>query len=237
MNNAQDALDAKFKEIEVIVRAIDYYYGKRNQKNLLRELTKAKKVAQILKTEIEVTERDFANVEFKFKKYQASVDAGYDDNETLALRDRCGRYLEEIRECLVQLLREREQVMLRVSELELVSQHGASLEALKALEDSSEPESEFRGPEEIQQVISTMVRYTQYRSGWSIDPNDLEAAQVRVALAVGGPRPSIYLTADYDNGELSNAHLSCLCYNDQAHTQDKQDVLLKFMSFHTLWAL
>jgi hypothetical protein len=74
-----------------------------------------------------------------------------------------------------------------------------------------------------------MILCTEYRSGWSSDPNDLEADQIRMTLAVGGP--SIYLTADYDNDEISNAELSCAYWDEQARTQDKQDVLLKFMSF------
>ena len=73
-----------------------------------------------------------------------------------------------------------------------------------------------------------MILCTEYRSGWRCDPSDLEAVQVRMTLAIGGP--SIYLYADYDCGVLTNARLSYTYWNDQAHTQDKQDVLLKFMN-------
>lgn len=226
-NRAQDALDAKLKQIESLVKGIDYNYAQEYLKALLRDLNKAKKVAQILKTEIEVAERDFAEIEVEFKKYQASVDAGYDDKETLALRDSHGYNLEEIQECLVQMLREREQVMRNVSELEnSIAERSASLEAIKL---GYEPEPEFKSPEDIQKAIGAMVLCTEYRSGWSSDPSDLEAAQIRMTLAVGGP--SIYLTADYDDGEINNAELSCVYWDEQAHTQDKQDVLLKFMSF------
>ena len=51
---------------------------------LLEELQQAKDeaLALDLETQIEVAERYFADIVGKFKKYQASVDAGYDDKET-----------------------------------------------------------------------------------------------------------------------------------------------------------
>jgi hypothetical protein len=226
-NHAQNALDAKLEQIEALVKCLEIKQAQEDLQALLEELKKAKDESLDLKTQIEVAERDFAEIDGKFKKYQASVDAGYDDKETLALRDSHGYELEEIHEEWLELLRQHGQVMQEVSELGCtVSEHRGSLEALK---DGYEPHVEFESPQEVQEAINAMILCTEYRSGWSIDPSDLEAAQVRMTLAVGGP--SIYLTADYDNGEINNAELSCLYYDDQAHTQDKQDVLLKFMSF------
>ncbi len=225
-NHAQNALDAKLEQIEALVKCLEIKPTHEDLQALLEELKKAKDEALDLKTQIEVAERNFADIEGKFKKYQASVDAGYDDNETLALRDSTGYELEEIQEDWAQLLHLREQVTQKVSELERsIGEYMASLEALK---DGFEPQSEFESPEEAQEAISDMILCTEYRSGWRCDPSDLEAVQVRMTLAIGGP--SIYLYADYDCGVLSNAKLSCTYWNDQAHTQDKQDVLLKFMN-------
>lgn len=218
-NHAQNTLDAKLEQIESLVRCLEI-------KQAQEELQQALDEAQGLKTQIEVAEQDFAKIEGKFKKYQASVDAGYDDKETLALRDSAGYELEEIQEEWAQLLRLREQVAQKVSELERsIGEYRASLEALK---DGYEPQSEFESTEEAQEAISDMILCTEYRSGWGCDPSDLDAVQVRMTLAIGGP--SIYLYADYDCGVLSNAKLSCTYWNDQARTQDKQDVLLKFMN-------
>ena len=224
--HAQNALDAKLAQIEALVKCLEIKPTQEDLQALLEELTQAKDESQDLKTQIEVAERNFADVEGKFKKYQASVDAGYDDKETLALRDSAGYELEEIQEDLAQLLRLREQVTQKVSELERsIGEYRALLEALK---DGYELQGEFKSPEEAQEAISDMILCTEYRSGWSCDPSDLEAVQVRMTLAIGGP--SIYLYADYDCGVLSNAKLVCTYWNDQAHTQDKQDVLLKFMN-------
>lgn len=233
-NHAQNALDAKLEQIEALVKCLDYDYDKHHEikhtqedlQALLEELQQAKDESLDLKTQIEVAERHFADIVGKFKKYQASVDAGYDDNETLALRDSHGYELEEIQEEWLELLRLHEQVTQKVSELERsIAEYRASLKALKG---GYEPQSEFESTEEAQEAISDMILCTEYRSGWGCDPSDLEAAQVRMTLAIGGP--SIYLYADYDCGVLSNAELVCTYWNDQAHTQDKQDVLLKFMN-------
>lgn len=232
--HAQNALDATLEHIEALVKCLDYDYDKHHEikrtqedlQALLEELQQAKDEALDLETQIEVTERYFAYIAGKFKKYQASVDAGYDDKATLTLRDSAGYELEEIQEDLAQLLRLREQVTQKVSELERsIGEYRASLEVLK---DGYEPPSEFESPQEAQKAISDMILCTEYRSGWGCDPSDLDAAQVCMTLAIGGP--SIYLYADYDCGVLSNAKLSCIDWNDQAHTQDKQDVLLKFMN-------
>lgn len=222
-NHAQNALDAKLEQIEALVKCLEIKHTQEDLQALLEELKQAKDEALGLKTQIEVAEQDFADIEGKFKKYQASVDAGYDDMETLALRDSTGHELEEIQEDWLDGLRRREQVTQKVSELERsIGEFRASLEALKG---GYELQGEFKSPED---AISAMILGTEYRSGWSIDPSNLEAVQVRMTLAIGGP--SIYLYADYDCGVLSNAKLICACWNDHAYTQDKQDVLLKFMN-------
>lgn len=226
-NRAQDALDAKLKQIEALVASIEYFEAQEELQAQIEELEAAQGEAKSLKKQIEDTERELADIEGKFKKYQASVDAGYDDNETMALRDSCGRNLEEIHEEWVKLRVDHAQVVLKVSELKLsVYEHRVRLEALEALKDGYEPTSEL-SLEEAKTAINSMVLCTEYRSGWSVSPSDLEATQVRMTLAIGGP--SIYLTADYDDGEISNAELSCVYYDEQACTQSKQDALLKFM--------
>ena len=89
-NHAQNALDAKLEHIEALVKCLDYDYDKHHEikrtqedlQALLEELQQAKGEALDLKTQIEVAESYFADIVGKFKKHQASVDAGYDDHET-----------------------------------------------------------------------------------------------------------------------------------------------------------
>jgi predicted nucleic acid-binding Zn-ribbon protein len=123
-NHAQNALDAKLEQIEALVKCLEIKQAQEVQEDLqalLEELKKAKDESLDLKTQIEVAEQDFAQIEGKFKKYQASVDAGYDDKETLALRDSHGYELEEIHEEWLELLRQHGQVMQEVSELGALS--------------------------------------------------------------------------------------------------------------------
>lgn len=75
-NHAQNALDAKLEQIEALVKCIEIKRTQEDLQALLEELQQAKDEALDLKTQIEVAEQDFAQIEGKFKKYQASVDAG-----------------------------------------------------------------------------------------------------------------------------------------------------------------
>ena len=72
-------------------------------------------------------------------------------------------------------------------------------------------------------------RTVEYRSGWSDDKEDLAVTEVRLTLAIGGP--SIYLYADYDDGQVSNCKLVCNWWGDRAEITHDQDVMVRFIEY------
>ena len=48
-------------------------------------------------------------------------------------------------------------------------------------------------------------------------------------LAIGGP--SIYLYADYDDGQVSNCRLVCIWWGDRAEITHDQDVMVRFIEY------
>ena len=227
---------SKLEQIEDFVKGIDFDYEELNKINEAKEelessikrLDEARKEVKQLKNQIEVSEQELADVEGNFQKYQAAVDAGYDDNETLALRDKYKVELEEIKEEWVEVQREYEQAMQAVAEL--MTEVGEWRSELAKLEEDFEPHPlGFDTPEENFDAACNMMLCTEYRSGWSTDKEDMAADEVRLTLAVGGP--SIYLTAEYDDGEVSNPKLTCVWWGDSAEITEKQDVMVRFMGY------
>ena len=101
---------------------------------------------------------------------------------------------------------------------------------LAKLEEDFEPHpQDLDTPDENFDAACNMVLCTEYRSGWSTDKEDMGAAEVRLTLAIGGP--SIYLTADYDDGAVSNPKLTCVWWGDRAEIAEKQDVMARFMEY------
>ena len=210
--DAYKAAISKLEQIEDFVKGIDFDYDELNKINeakeelasSLKKLDEAMKEVKQLKNQIEVSEQELADVEGNFQKYQAAVGAGYDDNETLALRDRYKVELEEVKEGWIEEQREHEQAVQAVADL--VTEVGEWRSELAKLEEDFEPHpQDLSTPEENFNEACNMVLCTEYRSGWATDSEDMAAAEVRLTLAVGGP--SIYLTADYDDGEVSNPKL------------------------------
>ena len=234
--DAYKAAISKLEQIEDFVKGIDFDYDELNKINEAKEelessikkLDEARKEVKQLKNQIEVSEQEFADAEGKFQKYQAAVDAGYDDNETLALRDRYKYDLEEIKEEWVEVQREHEQAMEAVADL--MTEVGEWRSGLAKLEEDFEPHpQDLDTPEENFNEACNMVLCTEYRSGWSTDSEDMAAAEIRLTLAVGGP--SIYLTAEYDDGEVSNPKLTCVWWGDSAEITEKQDVMVRFLEY------
>ena len=234
--DAYKAAVSKLEQIESIVKGIDFDYealdkineAKEELASSLKKLADARKEVKQLKNEIEVAEQELADVEGKFQKYQAAVDAGYDDNCTLALRDRYKYDLEEVKEGWVELRQALEQAQQTVADLTV--EVGEWRSELAKLEEDFEPHPlDLDTPDENFDEACSMVLCTEYRSGWSTDKEDMGAAEVRLTLAVGGP--SIYLTADYDDGEISNPKLTCVWWGDQAEIAEKQDVMVRFLEY------
>ena len=234
--DAYKAAVSKLEQIESIVKGIDFDYEeldkiketKEELDSSLKKLESYMKEVKRLKEQVELAEQELADVEGNFQKYQAAVDAGYDDNCTLALRDNYKVDLEEIKEDWVETCKELENAKQASAELEV--EVGEWRSELAKLEEDFEPHPlDLDTPDENFDEACSMVLCTEYRSGWSTDKDVLDVTEVRLTLAIGGP--SVFLTADYDDGEISNPKLTCVWWGDQAEITEKQDMMVRFMEY------
>ena len=234
--DAYKAAASKLEQIESIVKGIDFDYEeldkiketKEELDSSLKKLEDFKKEVKRLKEQVELAEQAFADVEGNFQKYQSAIDAGYDDKETLALRDNYKTDLEEIKCEWVDICQELENAKQAVTELTV--EVGEWRSELAKLEEDFEPHPlDLDTPDENFDEACSMVLCTEYRSGWSTDKEVLDVTEVRLTLAIGGP--SIFLTADYDDGEISNPKLTCVWWGDQAEITEKQDVMVRFLEY------
>lgn len=234
--DAYKAAISKLEQIEDFVKGIDFDYEaldkiketKEELDSSLKKLEASKKEVKNWKIQVELAEQELADVGGNFQKYQAAVDAGYDDNCKLALRDNYKVDLEEAKVGWAEVCQELENAKQASAELEV--EVGEWRSELAKLEEDFEPHPlDLDTPDENFDEACNMVLCTEYRSGWSSDKEDMGAAEVRLTLAVGGP--SIYLTAEYDDGEISNPKLTCVWWGDQAEITEKQDVMVRFMEY------
>ena len=101
---------------------------------------------------------------------------------------------------------------------------------VKELEEDFEPHPlDIDTPEDNHTGAQESVLSVDYRSGWSDDEGDFVATEVRLTLAIGGP--SIYLYADYDDGQVSNCRLVCNWWGDRAEITHDQDVMVRFIEY------
>ena len=204
----------KLETIKAFVEGIDFDYNaleeirdaeeslKQAQKDLEDELLEKKNVL----SQLELAEEASADTEGRFKRYQDAVDAGYDDNVTLELRDKYKSELEEVDENRKELQDELQELEGVIADLQTsVAEWKVKV---KELEEDFEPHTlDIDTPEDNHIEAQASILAVEYRSGWSDDKEDLEVTEVRLTLAIGGP--SIYLYADYDDGQVSNCKLVC----------------------------
>ena len=226
----------KLETIKEYVEGIDYDYNaleeirdaeeslKQVQKNLEDELLEKKKILSTL----ELAEEASADIGGKFKKYQDAVDAGYDDNVTLEMRDKYKDELEEVDENRKELQDELRKIEAFIVDLQTsVADWKAKI---KGLEEDFEPHPlDIDTPEDNHSQALASILSVEYRSGWSDDKEDMEVAEVRLTLAIGGP--NIYLYADYDDGQVSNCKLVCNWWGDRAEVTYDQDVMVRFIEY------
>ena len=191
----------KLETIKAFVEGIDYDYNaleeirdaeeslKQAQKDLEDELLEKKNVL----SQLELAEEASADTGGRLKRYQDAVDAGYDDNVTLELRDKYKSELEEVDENRKELQDELQELEGVIADLQTsVAEWKAKV---KELEEDFEPHPhDIDTPEDNHIEAQASILSVEYRSGWSDDKEDLEVAEVRLTLAIGGP--SIYLYAD-----------------------------------------
>ena len=226
----------KLETIKDFVKGIDFDYDrleeirdaedslKQAQKDLEDELLEKKKVL----SQLELAEEMSADIGGTFKKYQDAVDAGYDDNVTLELRDKYKSALEEVDENRKELQEELQEVEGVIADLQTaVAEWKAKIEELN--EDFEPLPLDIDTPEDNHAQAQESVLSVEYRSGWSEGKDDLDVAEVRLTLAVGGP--SIYLYADYDDGQVSNCTLVCNWWGDRAEITHDQDIMVRFIEY------
>ena len=226
----------KLETIKEFVEGIDYDYGRleeirdakeslqQAQKDLEDELLEKKKVL----SQLELAEQASADTEGRFKKYQDAVDAGYDDNVTLVMREFYKEELEEADENRKELQAELQEIEAVIADLQTsVAEWKAEV---KELEEDFEPHPlDIDTPEDNHSQAQASVLSVEYRSGWSDDKEDLAVTEVRLTLAIGGP--SIYLYADYDDGQVSNCKFVCNWWGDRAEITHDQDVMVRFIEY------
>ena len=226
----------KLETIKEYVNGIDFDYDrleeirdaeeslKQAQKDLEDELLEKKTTL----SQLELAEEASADIGGKFKKYQDAVDAGYDDNVTLEMRDKYKSELEEVDENRKELQDELREIEAVIADLQTsVADWKAKI---KELEEDFEPHPlDIDTPEDNHIEAQASILSVEYRSGWSDDKEDLEVAEVRLTLAIGGP--NIYLYADYDDGQVSNCRLVCNWWGDRAEITYDQDVMVRFIEY------
>ena len=226
----------KLETIKEFVNGIDYDYNaletlrdakeslQQAQKDLEDELLEKKKIL----SQLELAEEASADIGGTFKKYQDAVDAGYDDNVTLELRDKYKRNLEEVDENRKELQEKLREIEAVIADLQTsVADWKAKV---KELEEDFEPHPhDIDTPEDNHSQALASVLSVDYRSGWSDDEGDFVATEVRLTLAIGGP--DIYLYADYADGQVSNCRLVCNWWGDSAEITHDQDVMVRFIEY------
>ena len=226
----------KLETIKEYINGIDFDYDrleeirdaeeslKQAQKDLEDELQEKKNVL----SQLELAEEASADIGGTLKKYQDAVDAGYDDNVTLELRDKYKSELEEVDENRKELQDELREIEAVIADLQTsVAEWKAKI---KELEEDFEPHPlDIDTPEDNHSQAQASILSVEYRSGWSDDKEDLAVTEVRLTLAIGGP--DIYLYADYADGQVSNCKLVCNWWGDRAEITHDQDAMVRFIEY------
>ena len=218
-------LKDKFDTIKDVVDGIEFDYDaqdklieskeelERAEKSLGKSLARLKE----LKDNLSFFQEEHAVANSRYEKYRDAVNAGYDDHETVNLRNYAAIEVEAYEEDIKELGE------LIEAETQAIADLKDEISSLKA--DITTYEDEI---EEHPLDLTTQEDNHQYASEMLLDVEHL-GGKVRLTLAVGGP--SIFLYADWDGNQASNAKLVGVWWGKDAELEDRDDVLKRFVEY------
>ena len=218
-------LKDKFDTIKDVVDGIEFDYDAQdNLLELKEELERAEKsmsksLARLkeLKDNLTHCQEEHAVANSRYEKYRDAVNAGYDDHETMNLRNGAAVTVEAYEEDIKELGE------LIEAETQTIADLKDEISSLKA--DITTYEDEI---EEHPFDLTSQEANHQYATEMLLDVEHL-GGKVRLTLAVGGP--SIFLYADWDGSQASNAKLVGVWWGKDAELEDSDDVLKRFVEY------
>ena len=218
-------LKDKFDTIKDVVDGIEFDYDAQDKLIELKEslesteksLGKSQARLKELKDNLSHCQEEHAVANSRYEKYRDAVNAGYGDHETLNLRNYAAEQVEALETDIKELGE------LIEAETQAIADLKDEISSLKA--DITTYEDEI---EEHPLDLTTQEDNHQYASEMLLDVEHL-GGKVRLTLAVGGP--SIFLYADWDGNQASNAKLVGVWWGKDAELEDSDDVLKRFVEY------
>ena len=218
-------LKDKFDTIKDVVDGIEFDYDAQDKliesKEELERAEKSLKQSQArlkeLKDNLSHCQEEHAVANSRYEKYRDAVNAGYDDHETVNLRNYAAEQVEALETDIKELGE------LIEAETQAIADLKDEISSLKA--DITTYEDEI---EEHPLDLTTQEDNHQYASEMVLDVEHL-GGKVSLTLAVGGP--SIFLYADWDGSEASNAKLVGVWWGKRDELEDSDDVLKRFVEY------
>lgn len=218
-------LKDKFDTIKDVVDGIEFDYDdqdklvevKESLENAEKSLKKSQARLKELKDNLAHCQEELAVANSRYEKYRDAVNAGYDDHETVNLRNGAAVTVEAYEEAIEELGE------LIEAETQAIADLKDEISSLKA--DITTYEDEI---EEHPLDLTSQEANHQYASEMVLEVEN-PAGKVRLTLAVGGP--SIFLYADWDGSEASNAKLVGAWWGKRDELEDSDGVLKRFVEY------
>lgn len=218
-------LKDKFDTIKDVVDGIEFDYDAQDKlieskealESAEKSLSKSQARLKELKGSLSHCQEEHAVANSRYEKYRDAVNAGYDDHETVNLRNYAAEQVEDLETDIKELGE------LIEAETQAIADLKDEVSSLKA--DITTYEDEI---EEHLLDLTTQEDNHQYASEMLLDVEH-PAGKVRITLAVGGP--SIFLYADWDGSQASNAKLVGVWWGKDAELEDSDDVLKRFVEY------
>ena len=218
-------LKDKFDTIKDVVDGIEFDYDAQDKlietKEALESAEKSLGKSQVrlkeLKDNLSHCQEEHAVANSRYEKYRDAVNAGYDDHETVNLRNGAAEEVEAYETDIKELGE------LIEAETQAIADLKDEISSLKA--DITTYEDEI---EEHPFELTSQEANHQYATEMVLEVENLPG-KVRLTLAVGGP--SIFLYADWDGRGASNAKLVGAWWGKRDELEDSDDVLKRFVEY------